>query len=614
MKHLVLSRNVINEDEVEPWLIASFGQRYQDLLPWLTSTVRRWIIKNAPAVASNIDTKQELPAWLQKALDANDELVSLSLDDALYNRIAPVLDYIENLVAQKPDVKLNSVGFDVAEARSIKWHADLAKKVVTIKDEDGASVVTTYPDGYTWRYVVGKLALNREGDLMGHCVGSYHSVAIRGGVSIFSLRDGDNEPHVTIEVVRASNSIQQIKGKANQEVLPKYLPYVLDFLKSRNWDYVRFDGARSIQPDYLSWLADKQVAWFENSTYRLVPDVQYPTFNGERRLTVFSNGAKVAHVNVSRDSTRIDMQPVLPALLVPLLVEKRLLSVNVWELLPQTAWTGAHKTWARPVNDAAKAFCLGLVGLDEVSVCLLSDTCCLVHEANKKVTVFVDRFTAVEADVKTALLDLGVDALPIEVRTYLAPGVAESSIQSLLQSWWAKHVIGVKIKGGTDIELLNGLLSAMKQPSVEQIKAAYLKLKNRDSITDADLKALGFVTGGRAINAIGIALLASLPIKNQRPFREYVYGKPNALTCLLDVVSAPQHIMPALKSYGVPDAVIDKTVQLLRNELLRLIPSKDELADMDLDAGIKVRVAQSMAYALAHKTNKARSKDIWGHV
>jgi hypothetical protein len=78
--------------------------------------------------------------------------------------------------------------------------------------------------------LVGEAAFKREGYLMRHCVGSYVG---KEGSDVYSIRDANNEPHCTIEVVRQSGSlstdgsINQVKGKGNGPIHPKYIDAVL---------------------------------------------------------------------------------------------------------------------------------------------------------------------------------------------------------------------------------------------------------------------------------------------------------------------------------------------------------------------------------------------------
>jgi hypothetical protein len=102
--------------------------------------------------------------------------------------------------------------------------------------------------------------LEAEGALMGHSVGDYVSTnptvdgygidgmgmdAFRQGrVRMYSLRDGSNLPHATVEV-RTNNDIggfrdiTQIKGKGNKAAVDKYQPYIEDFIQTQDWGKVR---------------------------------------------------------------------------------------------------------------------------------------------------------------------------------------------------------------------------------------------------------------------------------------------------------------------------------------------------------------------------------------
>lgn len=139
-----------------------------------------------------------------------------------------------------------------------------------------------------------KDALKYEGDAMGHCVGGYCEDVAAGQSRIFSLRDAQGEPHVTVEVsppdvrhdmnsphtffdnhaseeFKAAHpwtselggagtinwnrsivqspeyqawlkeqpaSIVQIKGKSNKKPNDEYLSFVQDFVRSQKWSGV----------------------------------------------------------------------------------------------------------------------------------------------------------------------------------------------------------------------------------------------------------------------------------------------------------------------------------------------------------------------------------------
>jgi len=115
-------------------------------------------------------------------------------------------------------------------------------------------------------------ALKNEGEIMGHCVGSYCEDVLSGVTDIYSLRDPKGRSHVTVEVAHrtaddyydaaesalrmergdaeipsediyqraeeiakaqgSAGKIEQIKGKQNLAPIEEYQPYVADFVRS----------------------------------------------------------------------------------------------------------------------------------------------------------------------------------------------------------------------------------------------------------------------------------------------------------------------------------------------------------------------------------------------
>lgn len=134
-------------------------------------------------------------------------------------------------------------------------------------------VVYEYGDGWTMQRLDSD-ALETEGELMQHCVGSYCEEVEEDVVAIFSLRDPKGRPYVTIEwrydwtimptsarglqmrdqlveevglvsevsdrhvlphylPVSSLGTFEQILGKQNEPPVDKYRPYVQTFIKER---------------------------------------------------------------------------------------------------------------------------------------------------------------------------------------------------------------------------------------------------------------------------------------------------------------------------------------------------------------------------------------------
>lgn len=117
------------------------------------------------------------------------------------------------------DIKDLSQAMEMAEA----WH-NAAPATGAIHDESG-EIVKTYPkEGYYW--IDLKTNSSRpEADAMGHCGTDSRAT------TLFSFRDKEKSPHVTIAYDANNKSLRQVKGRANKRPLPEYMKYVYDFLR-----------------------------------------------------------------------------------------------------------------------------------------------------------------------------------------------------------------------------------------------------------------------------------------------------------------------------------------------------------------------------------------------
>ena len=93
-------------------------------------------------------------------------------------------------------------------------------------------------DGYRIVRMMSSTALDREGTLMQHCVGSggYDEALRNDREMFFSLRDKRNNPHVTMQVRKSDKKVIQARGKQNAYPIPKYARMISDFAKLEGFD------------------------------------------------------------------------------------------------------------------------------------------------------------------------------------------------------------------------------------------------------------------------------------------------------------------------------------------------------------------------------------------
>lgn len=245
--------NFVNGDEIKRF-VESFAERVQraPAKQWFRSNLRNRLLNDtrfAHVVTCDeilrllgAEDVEDLPAWVRKALAEKKPLhwfePSTPWEDGadMVQTMYHVVDWFEAL----PDDDRRwrqpqriSVEDAVAAARA--WHEHLAKRVADAWPEDWAGVVSVmrFEEGLCIVRLQSGAALNREGRMMGHCVGTYARKVVAGTSEIFSLRDDLNRPHATMEVV--GGRVVQIRGRANSSLAHKWRRHVAKFVRSMDW-------------------------------------------------------------------------------------------------------------------------------------------------------------------------------------------------------------------------------------------------------------------------------------------------------------------------------------------------------------------------------------------
>ena len=167
-----------------------------------------------------------------------------------------VLDHVVDWMMSPEAASYQSRLFRIAVPAAIqladKWTIELNKKnqknLALVQDLSGLEVIYKFSNGYSFVKLLTKDSFAREGVEMGHCVGGYDP---GDDYSILSLRDQNNNPHCTIEFKHSIKHIAQIKGKANQEVIPKYHAYVAEFLNQFDFDSAYSYDLKNISSIYF---------------------------------------------------------------------------------------------------------------------------------------------------------------------------------------------------------------------------------------------------------------------------------------------------------------------------------------------------------------------------
>lgn len=131
---------------------------------------------------------------------------------------------------------LFAYNFQEASIEQSKWHQEMLNKYeiedISIPELDQNRIVFRFSDKKHFLYLLNSDELKFEGNSMGHCVGGQnYKTKVKNKLSmIISLRDNNNEPHVTIEIDIPSSRVVQQYGKGNKEPVKKYQKMLKEFV------------------------------------------------------------------------------------------------------------------------------------------------------------------------------------------------------------------------------------------------------------------------------------------------------------------------------------------------------------------------------------------------
>ena len=176
-----------------------------------------------------------VPAWLGPALDRGDQVIRVECNLEAERDAWLVVDWLNAQRHQPVFRRLNRISYPQALDATRLWHATLAAQMTVEEWAGDAELEQQFGDGYRIVRLKTPRALEIEGTRMGHCVGAYDD-DLRNGTVILSLRDPQNRPHCTMELI--GQKVFQVKGKQNRLPVAKYRPYIRQFVALRHLEIV----------------------------------------------------------------------------------------------------------------------------------------------------------------------------------------------------------------------------------------------------------------------------------------------------------------------------------------------------------------------------------------
>jgi len=260
-----MERDVINAKELKQWAKESAARiNHPESATWYASQLSKYLINRYEAGLTTAQFDAQAPDWVMAKLNAGEQIYKVEPQQELRQQAELVIDWLNaNQAGELQGINLRMTWEDAVEAQD-EWHKDIARqsRVTELTAEQMLGIVTImeFDDGFRWVDVQTEVCLQHEGTVMGHCVGQggYTEGVKEGTLKILSLRDGNNNPHATIEgrsehpiIITAEMvsggqldlyadkaveesfvdmTIVQIKGKENKAVVRKYRDYLQEFL------------------------------------------------------------------------------------------------------------------------------------------------------------------------------------------------------------------------------------------------------------------------------------------------------------------------------------------------------------------------------------------------
>lgn len=204
--------------------------------PQISDALWQWIAKGLVDLRKRAGFKKKYEQWMSGTVRVG---LEQPLSEAIYSYAEMHLDVEESLSntavalsrwqqAERIDLGRYTFGEAVLQAQTWAFEQGPDDDEEVIEGD----VVYEFDDGWTVQRLQGEEQLEQEGDLMSHCVGDYCEPVDVGVSVIYSLRDEDNQPHVTIEYKPGLRRFVQVFGKANTDPKPAYMKRVQEFQRA----------------------------------------------------------------------------------------------------------------------------------------------------------------------------------------------------------------------------------------------------------------------------------------------------------------------------------------------------------------------------------------------
>jgi len=328
----LVEHNVINPQAIDGFVQKFIARTKPEVgKAWFQKKLRSFIINDDQYLkkvdADTLAHMSDVPDYIKAAADRGDALYDFDPTnralakniDALDKRMIRVSDWFNALdkvanqtatnpveveskqIATKWLEKLNKIPLVEIGEIANNWFSQMGSRIEKPIEKKGVKVIMTWPDGYyAFRYTDLNV-LKSDGAKMQNCLegGTYfreHQMVIYG------IRKPNDEPVISLLMI--NGKLSQCKGKNNNAVTARYVPYVIDFLNRVNWKridnsendlvnagiYIKDGVACKFEDDAVGYDIDGLKIW----VLRLKNDFKLKS--GKNVLDVQLRDSKISHI------------------------------------------------------------------------------------------------------------------------------------------------------------------------------------------------------------------------------------------------------------------------------------------------------------------------------
>lgn len=265
------------------------NSRFDRYLPWLASAISREMKPALRAMAKAAKAASlPKPTWdniyRPPLYESDSPFYPLRARNAAFRQLLLSQDTIWSAVlrfrsivdwAEAENVDISKISLEDAMDAAAEW-GERRKESKLVP----GNVIYRWPDGWTVQHLTTQEQLDGEGTAMQHCVAEYYDPEDED-IHIYSIRDADGRPHVTIEWRDDEKYVAQVKGKQNAEPKWEYLKRAIEF---RAQELDRRAGTPMLEPveppDHADGIKSKFLGAFD-----------MPFLGGREIILVYEDGS-----------------------------------------------------------------------------------------------------------------------------------------------------------------------------------------------------------------------------------------------------------------------------------------------------------------------------------